>query len=145
MVQSGRRTLTRIQILIPHPMITAKSVAWGAREKESFKASQEAIRFAVQNHTQREELRTWLENRTPLRIDVEFHLKPQRFQSDLDSLFSDLLNPVVEGACGPRAAGKPIPQTKDALFWKATLSKVKDEAEKVVIEIRQIGEEEAAP
>ena len=142
MVQPGERRLTRIQILVPYPMITAKSVAWSAREKESFKASQEAIRFAVQNHPQREDLRTWLENRTPLRIDVVFHLKPQRFQSDLDSLLSDLLNPVVEGACGPRAAGKPIPQTKDALFWKAMLSKVKDEDEKVVIQIMPLGEKE---
>lgn len=142
MVQPGERSIARILILIPHAMITAKSVAWGTREKESFKASQEAIRFAVQNHAQREVLRTWLENRTPLRIDVVFQLNRQRFQSDLDSLFSDLLNPVVEGACGPRAAGKPIPQTKDALFWKATLSKVKDEAEKVVIQIMPLGEKE---
>ena len=61
---------------------------------------------------------------------MEFHLKSQRFhQSDLDSLFSDLLNPLVEGACGPRPRGKPIPQTKDRLFWEATLLKVKDQKE----------------
>jgi len=138
-------------------MITAKSVACGTREKESFKANQEAIRFAVQNHAQREDLRTWLENGTPLRIDVVFHLKHQRFQSDLDSLYSDLLNPVVEGACGPRAAGWQIIQTAEFVtplqaladrlilgppFWKATLSKVKDEAEKVVIQITPLGEKE---
>ena len=142
MVQSRRRTLTRIQIIVPYPMITIGTAAWGKAERELYKASQEAIRFAVQSHPQKEDLQNWLENRTRLSITVEFHLKSRRLQSDLDNLFSDLLNPLVEGACGPRPAGKPIPQTKDALFWKATLLKVKDEAEKVVIEIRPIREEE---
>lgn len=126
-----------IEITVHHPMITSKSVAWGERNKELFSASQEAIRYAVQNHQQKEILQNWLVNRKPLRIKVEFHLKPRRFhQSDLDSLFSDLLNPLVEGACGPRPRGKPIPQTKDRLFWEATLSKVKaEDEEKILIKI----------
>ena len=124
-----------MEIIIPHPMITSGAAAWGKVEKELYKASQEAIRFAVQSHPQKEDLRGWLENRTTLSITVEFHLKGQRQQSDLDNLFSDLLNPLVEGACGPRPAGKPIPQTKDALFWKATLLKVKDDFERTFIKI----------
>jgi len=92
----------------------------------------------VQSHPQKEDLQKWLENRMRLSITVEFHLKSQRLQSDLDNLFSDLLNPLVEGACGPRPAGKPIPQTKDALFWKATLLKVKDDFEQTFIKIEPL-------
>ena len=124
-----------MEIIVPHPMITIGTAAWGKMERELYKASQEAIRFEVQTHPQKEELQRWLENRIALSITVEFHLKGQRFQSDLDNLFSDLLNPLVEGACGPRPAGKPIPQTKDALFWKATLLKVKDDSEHTLIKI----------
>jgi len=127
-----------LEIIVPHPMITSGSVAWGGVAKELYQASQEAIRSAVQSHPQREDLRRWLENRTRLGITVEFHLKAQRQQSDLDNLFSDLLNPLVEGACGPRPGGKPIPQTKDALFWKATLLKVKDDFEQIFIKIEPL-------
>ena len=45
---------------------------------------------------------------------------------------------VIEGACGPRPGGKPIPQTKDSLLWRATLSKVKDEDEKIVINVEPL-------
>lgn len=62
----GAMDSARIGIIIPYPMITSKSIAWGVKEKELFKASQEAIRFAVQNHPQKETLRQWLEERTPL-------------------------------------------------------------------------------
>ncbi len=34
-----------MQIVVMHPMLTIKSVAWGEPNKELFKASQEAIRF----------------------------------------------------------------------------------------------------
>ena len=124
-----------VEIIVPHPMITIGTAAWGKMERELYRASQEAIRFAVQAHPQKEDLQRWLENRIALSITIEFHLKSQRFQSDLDNLFSDLLNPLVEGACGPRPAGKPIPQTKDALFWKAILLKVKDDLEQTLIKI----------
>ena len=124
-----------MEIVVQHPMITSGATAWGGVAKELYWASQEAIRFAVQSHPQKEDLRRWLENRTRLSITVEFHLKGQRQQSDLDNLFSGLLNPLVEGACGPRPAGKPIPQTKDALFWKATLFKVRDDSEWILIKI----------
>ncbi|MBA7621598.1 hypothetical protein ES703_28962 [subsurface metagenome] len=127
-----------MKIIVPHPMITIGTAAWGKTERELYKASQEAIRFAVQSHPQKEDLQKWLENRMRLSITVEFHLKSQRLQSDLDNLFSDLLNPLVEGACGPRPAGKPIPQTKDALFWKATLLKVKDDFEQTFIKIEPL-------
>ena len=127
-----------MEIIVPHPMITIGTAAWGKTERELYKASQEAIRFAVQSHPQKEDLQKWLENRTRLSITVEFHLRSQRLQSDLDNLFSDLLNPLVEGACGPRPAGKPIPQTKDALFWKATLLKVKDDFEQTFIKIEPL-------
>ena len=124
-----------MEIIVRHPMITSGAVAWGGVAKELYLASQEAIRYAVQIHPQKEDLRRWLENRKHLSIMVEFHLKAQRQQSDLDNPFSALLNPLVEGACGPRSVGKPIPQTKDALFWKATLLKVKDAVEHIFIKI----------
>lgn len=124
-----------MEIIVPYPMITIGTAAWGKTERELYKASQEAIRFAVQNHPQKEDLQNRLENRMRLSITVEFHLKSRRLQSDLDNLFSGLLNPLVEGACGPRPTGKPIPQTKDALFWKVTLLKVKDDFEQTFIKI----------
>ena len=126
-----------IEIIVPHSMITSKSAAWGEQGPELFKASQEAIRYAVQNCRQVDQLKEWLESRTKLALSVEFHLKTQRVHpSDLDSLLSDLLNPIVEGACGPRPGGKPIPQTKDALFWRAEITKIADDNEKVVIRIK---------
>ena len=126
----------QIEIKVPHVMITSKSVAWGRQNPELFKASQEAIRYAVQNSPQVNQLKEWLESRTKLRLSVEFHLGKQRIhQADLDSLLSDLLNPLVEGACGPRETGKPIPQTKDALFWQAEIVKIQDNDEKINIKI----------
>lgn len=128
-----------IQIIVPHAMITSKAVAWSGQAPEFFKASQEAIRQAVQDSSRRTQLKQWLESGTKLALGVEFHLKEKRVHpSDLDSLLSDLLNPLVEGACGPRPAGKPIPQPKDALFWRAEITKVKNNEEKVVIRIRPL-------
>ncbi|MBA7650495.1 hypothetical protein ES703_58301 [subsurface metagenome] len=125
-----------IEILVPYAMITSKSAAWGWKERDLFRASQEAIRHAVQGSPHMTQLKEWLESRTKLNLIVEFHMKPQRVHlSDLDSLLSDLLNPIVEGACGPRPAGKPIPQTKDALFWRAEIKKVADADEKVIIKV----------
>ena len=130
-----------MEITVQHPMITLKSVAWGEPNRELFKACQEAIRSAVQTAPERDTLRNWLESRTKLALNVEFHLKSERVRaSDIDSLLSDLLNPIVEGACGPRPEGKPIPQTKDALFWKTTISKVQDENEKIFIRINPLQE-----
>lgn len=126
-----------IEIIVPHGVITSKSAAWDEQGPELFKVSQEAIRYAVQNCRQVDQLKEWLESRTKLALSVEFHLKTQRVHpSDLDSLLSDLLNPIVEGACGPRPGGKPIPQTKDALFWRAEVTKVADDDEKVIIRIK---------
>jgi hypothetical protein len=126
-----------IEIIVPHGVITSKSAAWGEQGPELFKISQEAIRCAVQNCRQVDQLKKWLESRTKLALSVEFHLKTQRVHpSNLDSLLSDLLNPIVEGACGPRPGGKPIPQTKDALFWRAEVTKVADDDEKVIIRIK---------
>jgi len=128
-----------IEIVVPHSMITSKSAAWGGQAPELFKASQEAIRYAVQNCPHVDQLKEWLESRTKLALSVEFHLKTQRVHhSDLDSLLSDLLNPIVEGACGPRPGGKPIPQTKDALFWRAEIAKVENNDEKVIITIKPL-------
>lgn len=128
-----------IEIIVPHPMITLKSTAWGVKERELFRASQEAIRYAVQKSPQVAQLREWLESRTKLALAVEFHLRAQRVhKSDLDSMLSDLFNPIVEGACGPRPAGKPIPQTKDALFWRAEITKIGDDDEKTVIRIKPL-------
>lgn len=45
--------VVKIKINVDHPMITSKSVAWGERNKELYKASQEAIRYSVQNHLQK--------------------------------------------------------------------------------------------
>lgn len=128
-----------IEIVVPYAMVTLKAAAWGSQQREHFKASQEAIRHAVQSSPHVTQLKEWLDTRTKLNLTVQFHLKPQRVHnSDLDSLLSDLLNPIVEGACGPRLAGQPIPQTKDALFWRAYLSKVKDKDEKVIIKIKPL-------
>lgn len=44
--------------------------------------------------------------------------------------------PLVEGACGPRPAGKPIPQTQDALFWKVEVAKLSSEDEKTIVRIQ---------
>lgn len=108
-----------ISITIPGPLITFKSASWGAGQMELYLESQEAIRAAVQKSQYCGILRELLTNRTKLRIEVEFHLKPLRTSNaDLDYLLSDLFNPLVEGACGPQPAQKPIPQVKDALFWE---------------------------
>jgi len=131
----------RVDIEIPCGMVTSKSVAWGGKNPELFKASQEAIRHSVQTNPGKDRLREWLENRRHLSLKVVFHLKRNRVhQCDLDSLLSDLLNPLVEGACGPRPQGRPIPQTKDALFWHVEARKTKDDNEKVVISIEPFGE-----
>jgi len=56
------------------------------------------------------------------------------------------LNPLVEGACGSRPAGKPIPQTKDALFWQVNAFKVKvddEKDEKIVIGIEEFKTQES--
>lgn len=56
-------------------------------------------------------------SRTKLAFPDEFHLKKKQVHHrGLDSLHSDLLNLIVEGACGHRPESKPIPQIKDALF-----------------------------
>jgi len=90
-------------ITIPGPLITFKSAAWGAWEKELYLQSQESIRAAVQQRSYCGILKDWFTNRIKLLIDVEFYLKPLRASNvDLDSLLGDLFNPLVEGACGPR-------------------------------------------
>ncbi|MCC6446470.1 MAG: hypothetical protein IT210_23835 [Armatimonadetes bacterium] len=125
-----------IVIEVPHPMITSKSVAWGGTGPELFIACQEAIRCAVQCSQFRSQLQEWLEKRIKLKLIVNFHLGSRRVShSGIDSLLSDLLNALVEGACGPRPAGKPIPQTKDALFWQILATKIQDNEEKIVLEI----------
>lgn len=128
-----------IDILIPCGLVTMKTVAWGGKAPELFKASQEAIRHAVQASSHRQQLQAWLESRTRLSLYVEFHMSKQRaITTDLDSLLADLFNPLVEGACGPRPAGKPIPQTKDALFWRVEASKFTSEEEKTILRIRPL-------
>lgn len=128
-----------IEIVVPCGLVTSKSVAWGGKAPELFQASQEAIRHAVQTHTRRQQLQEWLNSRTKLQLVVEFYLSKQRASlTDIDSLLSDLFNPLVEGACGPRAGGKPVPQTKDALFWHVTASKIVQEAEMIVLRIKPL-------
>ena len=139
MEKSPKGKKMSIQIIVPCAIITSKSAAWGSKERELFKASQEAIRYAVQNSPHRTQLAQWLESRTKLAMTIEFHLSNQRVHnSDLDSLLADLLNPLVEGACGPRPEGKPTPQTKDALFWQINVAKVVDSEEKVIINIEPL-------
>ena len=135
-MKSARGNSMQIKIEVPQAMITSKSVAWSGQAPELFKASQEAIRYAVQNSPYVNQLKEWLESRTKLHLNIEFHLGKHRIHpTDLDSLLSDLLNPLVEGACGPREAGKPIPQTKDALFWQTEIIKIQDDDEKVILKI----------
>lgn len=134
-----------IAIIIPGPLITFKSAAWNARQKELYLESQEAIRAAVQQSQHCSILREWLVNRTRLRIDVEFHLKPLRAsKADLDSMLGDLFNPLVEGASGSRPARKPIPQTKDSLFWEACAIKCtcQEPAERTIVKIRPLASQE---
>ena len=103
----------RVEIEVPRGLVTSRSVAWAGKAPELFQASQEAIRYAVQANQGKERLRQWLEARTRLTLTVAFHLNSRRVhQCDLASVLSDLLNPLVEGACGPRPAGQPVPQTK---------------------------------
>lgn len=129
----------KIQIIIPIGIYTLKSVAWGGKAKDLFHASQEAIRYEVQNHPHCQLFQEWLESRKKLQLTVDFYLNKQRAsRTDLDSLLSDLFNPLVEGACGPRAAGKPIPQTKDALFWRVIAAKIEHEEEKTVVQVELI-------
>ena len=127
-----------VTIIIPGPLITFKSAAWGAKQKEQYLESQQAIRAAVRESPNREVLKEWLTNRVKLVIDAEFYLKPLRAtNTDLDSLLGDLFNPLVEGACGPRPAQKPIPQTKDALFWECHAAKhtCDEQEERTIIKI----------
>ncbi len=130
-----------ISITIPGPLITFKSASWDAGQKELYLESQEAIREAVKKNQYCGILRELLTNRTKLRIEVEFHLKPLRASNaDLDSLLSDLFNPLVEGACGPRPVQKPIPQVKDALFWEchAVKNSVLETEEKTIVKIQPL-------
>ena len=128
-----------IEIVVSAGLITSKTVAWGGKAPELHKASLEAIRFAVSSSPHKAQLQQWLETRTKLRLSVEFGMKKQRVAlTDLDSLLSDLMNPLVEGACGPRESGKPVPQTKDALFWQVNASKVEAEDEQIVLRINSL-------
>jgi hypothetical protein len=128
--------MTTVEIIIPCGVTTSKSVAWGGKNPELFQASQEAIRYAVLTSPHCTQLQGWLENRIKLSLEVEFYLSKRRVSgTDIDSLLSDLFNPLVEGACGPRAAGKPIPQTKDALFWRVSATKVELEDEQTIVRI----------
>ena len=131
-------------IIIPGPLITFKSAAWGAGQKELYLASQEAIRAAVQQSQDVPVLREWLTTRVKLSIDVEFHLKTQRaIHADLDSMLGDLFNPLVEGACGSRPVQRPIPQVKDSLFWEchATKRLCPESEERTVIKVTPINGE----
>ena len=135
-----------VTITIPGPLVTFKSAAWGPREKELYLESQEAIRAAVQQSPYCRVFKEWLTNRKKLVIYVEFNLKPLRASNvDLDSLLGDLFNPLVEGACGPRPAQKPIPQTKDSLFWECHAAKhsCPETEERTVVRIRLFGSEES--
>jgi hypothetical protein len=129
---------SEIEIVVECGLVTSKSVAFGGCKPELHKASLEAIRDAVQKSPHRQTLRAWLESRKKLSMDVDFLLESNRASAcDLDSLLSDLLNPLVEGACGPRPKGKPIPQTKDALFWRVCARKVQAMDEQIVIRIKE--------
>jgi hypothetical protein len=131
-------------IIIPGPIITFKSAAWGAGQKELYLASQEAIRAAVQQSQGVPVLREWLTRRVKLSIDIEFYLKTQRaINADLDSMLGDLFNPLVEGACGSRPAQRPIPQVKDSLFWEchATKRSCPESEERTVIKVTPINGE----
>ena len=127
-----------IKIIVPSGITTSKTVAWGGKAKELFHSSQEAIRHAVQNCPNNNILREWLESRKKLDLTVNFCLSKKRVSHvDIDSMLSDLLNPLVEGACGPRPGGRPIPQTKDALFWRVLARKIKMEDERIEIFIKE--------
>lgn len=118
-----RHNEMEFEVVIPCGLVTSKAVAWGGKAPDVFQASQEAIRYAIETHVNCEQLRACLEARTELQLTVEVYLNKERVnQTDIDSLLSDLFNPLVEGACGPRAEGKPIRQTKDALFWRVIAS-----------------------
>lgn len=126
---------------IPCAMITSKSVAWGGKAPELLQSCQEAIRYAVSPDRSEngKMLKEWLENRIKLSLTVEFHLSKKRVsQADIDSLLADLFNPLVEGACGPRPGGKPVPQTKDALFWNVDARKVPDDNECTIVSIEPL-------
>ena len=130
-----------LEFEIRGPQVTYKSAAWGHKEWEVHEVCQRAIREAVRDSPDAVRLREWLGEKRRLSLSVEFYLGPHRAaQSDLDSLISSLMNPLVEGAAGSLPKGKPIPQTRDALFWHVALRKhkVSDEEQKIVIRVRPL-------
>jgi len=88
----------QIEIIIPYPLITINTAAWGPEKRELYKASQKAIRYAVLNNPDVNILKKWLESRKKVFIKVEFHLNKRRaHHSDLDLLLSDFLIRLLRG------------------------------------------------
>lgn len=111
-------------------VVTYGAGAWSNR---AYSDCQFEIRETVAASPFRDQLREWFESKTKLSLMVYFYLgKDRSDRNDLDNLLSTLFNPLVWGAWGAR---RPGPVQPDALFWKLTAIKVKDDDERVVIEI----------
>lgn len=124
-----------LEFRIEGPMITHGTGAWGADEAARVADSQAKIAEAVHG-PDKVLFHGWLESRTKLGLEVEFHLNSRRVAaSDLDNLLNALFNTLVEAAGFVRPKGKPIPQTKDALFWHVDADKVPDEEEHTVVRV----------
>ena len=128
-----------LEFRIDGPMMTAGSAAWGGVGAANVKLSQERLTSAIAQSENVTQLREWLARGQRLGVKVEFHLGAQRVtHSDLDNLLHAVFNTMVEAAGFSRPPGKPVPQTKDALFWQVEAEKVLDANEHTVIRIRPL-------
>ncbi len=126
----------RISFTVRGPMMTAGAGAWGGVGAERVRASQSELTGTVADPKVAIPLRDWLAQGRRLSVSVRFHLSPRRAaQSDLDNLLNAMFNTIVEAAGFARPPGKPIPQTKDALFWSVEAEKVQDAEEYTEVRI----------
>ena len=128
-----------LEFRIDGPMMTAGAGAWGGVGAANVKLSQERLTSAIAQSENVTQLREWLARGQRLGVKVEFHLASRRAKaSDLDNLLHAMFNTLVEAAGFNRPPRKPIPQTKDALFWQVEGEKVLDANEHTVIRIRPL-------
>jgi Holliday junction resolvase RusA-like endonuclease len=125
-----------VEFRIDGPMMTKGTAAWSERAAALVRESQRRLSETVSGSDQVSELRGWLLANKRLGLKVEFHLSSLRVaKSDLDNLLNAIFNTLVEAAGFTRPSRKPIPQTKDALFWRVEAEKVCDEHEHTLVTV----------
>ena len=130
--------MTAITFIFHGRVITYGAGAWSNR---AFGECQQEIREMVVESSHREVLRGWFESKTKLALTVRYYLGGGRCdRNDLDNLLQPLFNPIVHGAYGIERP-PPGPVQADALFWRLSAVKIKDdEDERVEIEIEPLVE-----